>query len=218
MTDAHQRRLDKLDGEDVFIVDNTADFPKDSPGEKITKQIRPMMQEARTLDARLTAELGERRAAQEAKDSWRDKLLNLLRDYATGGKGLAGEIPGITAILKVPDNRNDQNLISAATAFFGATAPHTALFETVDLTADDHNNLITFRDAFIAAANEWESAVEQHAEAVGALDALFREMMSLSRKRSAIVKLKYRNNAGKLAAWTVASHLDRAPKPKPPTP
>jgi len=177
-----------------------------------------MPQEARTLDARLTVELGERHAAQEAKDSWRDKLLNLLRDFATGGKGLAGEIPRITAILKVPDNRNDQNLISAATAFFEATAPHIALFETFDLTGDDRNNLTVYRDAFIAAANEWESAVEQHAEAVGALDALFREMMSLSRKRSAIVKLKYRNNAGKLAAWTVASHLDRAPKkPTPPT-
>jgi hypothetical protein len=141
-----------------------------------------------------------------------------MRDFAIGGTSLAGEIPGITEILKVPDNRNDQNLISAATAFFDETAAHIALFETVDLTADDRNNLTIYRDAFIAAANEWESAVEQHAEAVGALDTLFREMMSLSRKRSAIVKLKYRNNPGKLAAWTVASHLDRAPKSKTPTP
>ena len=47
-----------------------------------------------------------------------------------------------------------------------------------------------------------------------ALDALFRDMMALSRKLSAIIKLKFRDNSGKLAAWTVASHLERPPKLK----
>jgi hypothetical protein len=82
---------------------------------------------------------------------------------------------------------------------------------------------------FSAARADWESAMEGHAEAAGAIDALFRDMMAQSRKRSAIVKIKYRDNPGKLAAWTVASHLESAPKrnsgegdstppPNPPTP
>ena len=33
-----------------------------------------------------------------------------------------------------------------------------------------------------------------------------------------IVRIKYANNVGKLAAWTTASHIERAPKPATPTP
>lgn len=212
MTDAQRRRIDKLQSEDVFMSDNAADFPANSAGDKVTALITPKMDEALVLDAKLTVELGERRAAQEAKDTARELLVNLLRDFAMGAIGIGSEVPGITAQFKVPDNRSDQNIIAAATAFFDASAPHIAKFGEVDLTEDDRNNLKTFRDDFSAARAEWESAVEEHAEAVGTLDALFREMMALSRKRSAIVKLKYKNNPGKRAAWEVASHLERPPK------
>lgn len=218
MTDAQRRRIEKLQREKVFVTDNAADFPKDSPGDKVSVQINPKMDEALALDARLTTELGERRAAQQEKDETRDELLNLLRDFSTASKGIGSEVPGIEAQCKVPTNRSDQNLIAAATAFFDAIAPHLAKFEELGMTAADHANLKIFRDAFTAARNDWESAVEQHAEAVGSLDALFRDMMLLSRKRSAIVKIKFKDNPGKLAAWEVASHLDRTPKPKPPTP
>ena len=213
MTDAQRRRIEKLQRESVFFGDNAADFPSDSPAEKVSALINPKMQQALVLDARLETELGERRAAQELKDDWRDRLLDLLRDYSTAAKGIDAEVPGITAQFKMPGNRSDQNLIAAATAFFEASQPHRLKFEEIGMSDSDRNNLIVFRDEFSAARNEWESAVEEHAEAVGALDALFREMISLSRKRSAIVKIKYKNNSGKLAAWEVASHLERPPKP-----
>ena len=97
-------------------------------------------------------------------------------------------------------------------------SPHAAKFEAAGLEEADRENLNTFRDNFTTARAEWESASEEHAEAVGTLDALFREMMALSAQRSALVKLKYRNNPGKLAAWTVASHLEAAPKRQQETP
>jgi len=42
--------------------------------------------------------------------------------------------------------------------------------------------------------------------------------MDNSRKLNAIVRIKYQNNASKLAAWTVAAHLDKAPQLKAPQP
>jgi hypothetical protein len=61
-----------------------------------------------------------------------------------------------------------------------------------------------------------------HAEATGGLNASFRKAMALSSKRDKRVRMKYRDNPAKLAAWTVASHLERTPKkatpPTPPTP
>lgn len=214
MTGAKRRRMDKLQREDVHMVDNAADFPADSAVDKITVLIRPKMAEALVLDAQLTQELGEKRAAQEAKDDSRDMLIDLMRDFAIGATALSDEIPGIAAQVRVPENRNYQSLIAAATSIHAVVAPHLDKFKDADLTAADHANLLVFRDKFTADRNEWESAVEEHAGVVGAHEALFREMMALSRKRSALVKLKYRNNPGKLAAWTVASHLDRAPVKK----
>ena len=214
MTDAQRRRMEKFDREKVFMSDNNAEFPVDSPGDKVSNLINTKIDEALALDADLTQELGERRAAQEAKDDSRDLLVDLLRDFATGAVAVGNEVPGITAQFKVPENRSDQNLIAAATAFFEASQPHLAKFAEVGISSADRDNLLTFRDNFANARAQWESAVEEHAGAVGALDALFRDLMALSRKLSAIIKLKFRDNSGKLAAWTVASHLDRPPKLK----
>ena len=212
MTDAQRRRMEKLQREKVFLTDNAADFPKDSPVDKVSVLINPKMDAVIANDAALTVELGEKRAAQEEKDAARDRLLELLRDFATGAIAIGDDVPGITAQFRVPVNRSDQNLIAAATAFYEASAPHADKFKDVGLENADRENLNTFRDDFATARSAWQSAAEEHAEAVGTLDALFREMMALSAKRSALVKLKYRNNPGKLAAWTVASHLDRAPQ------
>jgi hypothetical protein len=212
MTDAKRRRMEKLQHEDVHMVDNAADFPADSPVDKVTVVIRPKMAEALVLDARLTQEIGEKRAAQEAKDHSRDLLIDLLRAFATGATALNDEIPGIAAQVRVPTNRSDQNLIAAATAIHTVVEPHLEKFKDAGLTSTDHANLLIFRDDFTNDRNAWESAAEEHAGAVGALDAIFMQMMALSRKRSALVQLKYRDNPGKLAAWTVASHLEHPPK------
>lgn len=67
-----------------------------------------------------------------------------------------------------------------------------------------------------------DSGETQHAGASGGMTAAFRKAMELSAKRGKRIKMKYRNNPEKLAAWAVASHLDRAPKrstpPAPATP
>ncbi|MDQ2746234.1 MAG: hypothetical protein M3T96_03135, partial [Acidobacteriota bacterium] len=64
---------------------------------------------------------------------------------------------------------------------------------------------------------------EKHGAATGGMNAAFRQTMELSSRRDKRIRLKYRRNPAKLAAWEIASHLDRAPKgkggttPKPPT-
>lgn len=212
MTGAQRRRMEKLEREAVFFTDNAADFPANSPADKVSAEISPKQAQALDLDAKLTVESGERRAAQEAKDEKRDLLLDQLRDFATAAIGIGNEVPGLTAQFRVPTNRSDQNLIAAATAFFDASEAHKEKFAELGLDAGERNMLASLRDEFSAARAEWESAVVEHAGAGGDLDAVFRDMMALSRKRSAIVKIKYKDNPGKLAAWTVASHLERPPK------
>ncbi len=59
----------------------------------------------------------------------------------------------------------------------------------------------------------------EHVAATADTAAKIREGMIIVRVLDGIVKNKYANDPGKLAAWISASHVEKAPKkPVPPTP
>ncbi len=218
MNDAHRRRMDKLDRERVFVTDNIADFPKNSPVELVSVTINTKATNALSRDAVLVASLGDKSQAMSIKGDRRDNLLEAFREIVLGARAI-GEtsVPGITSKFKMPNPRTEQNLIATADAFHAETAALEQQFIDVGLDADFRAALIIAKNDFQSARDEADSAAEEHGEAVGALEALMREMMAHSRQRAAMVKLKHKNNPGKLAAWAIASHLENAPK-KPTTP
>ncbi len=222
MTGAHNRRMDKFNREAVFMADNAADFPGGSPTAALTTTIAANMTEILARDVALTSSFDDKNQTREIKGDARDHLIEKEEEIVTGAHAIGNTaVPGITAQFRMPESRSEPNLIAKATAMFDETAPPLEeMFIAADLSTKFRDELITARDAFQQAIADVESAVGHHAEAVGALSALFRATMELSRQRSALVELKYRTNPGKLAAWLVASHLEKAPKskPKPPTP
>ncbi len=221
MIDAHRRRMDKLDREAVFFTDNLVDF-KDPPAGPLTTAINGKMTAILGQDASLTSTFDDKGQKQEIKGNRRDDALNMFRSIIMGAKAIGDTaVPGITTLFRMPDPRTDQNIIAKATAMFNETAPFEADFVTVGLDANFRIQLTAARDAFQQARDDANSAAEGHGEAVGAIEQLFREVMAISRQRGALVLLKYHNNPGKLAAWAIASHLEKAPKAKtqtPPTP
>ena len=64
MTDAQRRRMEKFDREKVFMNDNAADFPADSPADKVSNQIYTKMDEV--LCARCRSDAGTRRTPRRA--------------------------------------------------------------------------------------------------------------------------------------------------------
>lgn len=216
MIAAHRRRTDKIQRENVMIDDNPADFPPESPVGVITVEINTKLEDFLQHDADLVSAHGDKLQAREIKDDTRDNLLEAFREIGLGAVAIGDRaVPGITARYIMPHPRTDQNLISSADAWFADTAPHEELFKTAGVNPNFRNNLIAAKDDFQQARDDADSADEKYGEAVGALDALMREIMELSRRRSALVKLKYKNNPGKLAAWAIASHLEKPPKRTP---
>lgn len=213
MNDAHRRRMDKIDRERVFVTDNAADFPKDSPVDLISETINTKATNVLARDADLAAAFGGKSQAMSIKGDRRDNLLEAFREIVLGARAIGNAaVPGITARFKMPEPRTEQNLLATADAFHADTAALEQQFIEVSLDADFRAALIIAKNDFQTARDEADSAAEEHGEAVGALDALMRELMAHSRQRSAMVKLKYKNNPGKLAAWAIASHLESAPK------
>jgi hypothetical protein len=214
MTDAHRRRKDKDDRERVFVADGAADFPAGSPVALISAIIDAKVAEVLVRDANLVSALGDKAQALNIKHDARDLLLEEDRQIVAGAAAIGNTaIPGITEKYKMPYPRTDQNLIADADAKYADTEAQEAQFIAVGVDPEFRKNLKDARDAFQLARDDSNSATEDHGEAVGAVEALWREISALSRQRSAMIKLKYRNNPGKLAAWAIASHLEHAPKP-----
>ena len=219
MIDAHRRRVDKFDRERVFITDNAADFPVGSTAHNISLELDTKVDLFLGQDADLVSSLGDKTQAMEIKGDARDNLLDAFREIILGAKAISDVVvPGITMKYKMPYPRTEQNLIASADAWFADLAPLEAQFVEVGLSATFRDDLIDAKEAFQQARDEADSALEEHGEAVGAMEAQMRELMALSRRRSALVKLMYKNNPGKLAAWEIASHLEQPPKAKAPTP
>ena len=166
-----------------------------------------------TQDAKLTSTDDDKDQKYELKGDARDALLVQLRTICLAAKAIGNAaVPGITTMFQMPEPRTDQNLIAKATAMFNETLPLNAQFMAVGLANDFRTVLSDSRDAFQARTGQADSATEGHGDAVGSIADLFRQTMELSRQRSALVRIKYMANPGKLAAWAIASHLDKAPK------
>jgi hypothetical protein len=117
-------------------------------------------------------------------------------------------------IFRLPRNRSGQNLIATAKSFVADAEPLEAKFVEYGLDEDfpeDFGDLIAEIETRTAQA---DTADDSRAEATGGLMDSIQKRSALSRKLDSIVKIKYRTNPAKLAAWAVASHLERDPNPK----
>lgn len=211
MNASQVRKTNKFNAEDAFVVDNVADFPKDSPVDLLTKEINVERQKILAFDAEQMSGFDDKAQAQAIYDERRDRLIDLLDEFVLGASIVEDEVEGTAAKFGNPYPRTDQKLIARATSYHDDSAAIETQLTDAGVRANGRALLITWRDEFQAAAASRDTATEHHAEATGGMLDSFRKAMVLSNRRDKRIRLKYRNNAAKLGAWTVASHLERAP-------
>ncbi|CAN5472993.1 hypothetical protein BH10ACI1_BH10ACI1_05170 [soil metagenome] len=215
MNDSQRRKFDKTDREDAFMIENTADFPTSTKGELLSVQINAERSAILAFDAQQTSGFDDKRQAQAIYDDLRDEAIDLIDKMVLAAQIVDDDLPGTAEKYKKPYPRNDQNIIAKLTSFHADSADKKAAFNDAEFTFSDRDRLLTVRDEFQQAGLTRDTSEERHAEATGGMTASFHNLMDLSRRRDKVVRMKYRNNAAKLAAWTVASHLDRAPNRAP---
>jgi hypothetical protein len=220
MNDSQTRKFDKFQRESTFMNDNAADFPLNTPGNKKAKELATLIAEIQTLDAAQTSGFDDQRQSHAVKDTAEDNLREDLEMINFAAKAFADEVPGAEEKFRLPRSQNEQVLLAKARSFLADAEPLEAKFIECGLPADFLADLLADITAFEQAAAAADSAGGAHSAATGALVDAFNRGMSLSRKLGSIVKIKHRDDVGKLAAWTTASHLERSPEkkvePKPP--
>ncbi len=209
-------KLDKYQRESAFMLDNAADFPKNSAGDKAAKAFGEVITRIQTL----AAAQGSRQANRnvEVKDDAMADLIKLCQQINRAGNALGEEIEGIEDLFRMPRKRSETVWMTTARAFYRDS-------EQFETPMQDYIKTPTFRAALQTVIDEAQQAItaadiadEQRGGATGGLTAAFREAGMLSRRLNAVVLNEYDDNPQKLAAWAIASHLEAAPKSSAPTP
>lgn len=214
MDAAQRRKFDRFEREEVFLQDNIADFPPASPGGKALAELSAVISEIRTLDAQQVSGTSSSRQHIGVKDEEVDALTQLIRNMNRAANAFEDEIPGSDLKFRLPRNRSEQNILATARAFRADAEPLKAKFIEYGLPDDFLDKLQALIEAVDERSAAADSAGEQRSGATGGLIDVIRKGMSISRRLDSIVRIKYENNAARLAAWTTASHLQQAPEKK----
>jgi hypothetical protein len=124
----------------------------------------------------------------------------------------AGKVLGVEEKFPYPPRKNDEQLLQMAGVYATNALPLKAQLIAHELPADFLEDLAADKAAFQSASAERGNAVGDHISARQELDDALGRGVELVRKLTGLMKVKYANNAGKLAEWTAATHIERAPR------
>lgn len=218
LNDVERRKQDRLDREDAFIRENAADFPDDSDVGLLTAEINIERSKILAFDAAQESGHADKRSARTIYEQKRDEVVELLDLAELAAEIVEDDIPGTAARFKNRYPRPDHVLVARCTQFYADSENIKNQMDAAGFIKVKRDRLPLVRDEFNQAAVAYDTGEERRAEAKGGIREAFRRSMELSKRRDKRVRMKYRNNPAKLAAWTIASHLDRAPKRKPNAP
>lgn len=212
MDDREQKRKATFLRVKVFMADNSAKFPAGSIAAVKMVELSEIIDLLDELGGDQAAGLSESRFSFAGKNTSRENVREDLSDIARTARSMNYQFPDIAEKFRMPRGNNDAQLLAAARSFLAEATLRKDDFIAYGMPADFLEDLKADIEAFEEALNMTGSAIDSHVEATAAIDEAIRKGMIILRILSGIVKNVFRNDAGKLAAWTSASHIEKAPK------
>lgn len=212
MEDREQRKLDRAERQAAYMAANAADYVANSPGARVAALMVADIVAVRDLAAGQTGGASERSQHVNSKRDDLDDLKELMRLLDRAGDALEDEFSGIENLFGLPRNRNEHSILAAAQAQYEASAQYEAALIEYDLPAAFRAEMRDLMDDINAANQAADASGTAGAGSTGGLKATIERLNQNSKKLDNINHNKLRNDPAKLAAWIVASHLERAPK------
>ena len=214
MNDSDRRRYEMQVRANQFGVDNAGDFT----GIGTTKfgELGTLVNDVESKSSAQQSGFGEAAQQFEVKDTCRENLRDEMSDISRTAKSMEYAFDGISDKFRFQRNMPDAAMLAKARAFYDESLPYEADFIAYGLDTDFRKDLKYAADAFEASFSNTASATAEHVAATADEAAKVREGMVIVRILDGIVKNKYANDPGKLAAWLSASHVEKAPKKKTP--
>lgn len=197
-------------------VDNAADFT----GIATTNfaNLKTLVDDVEATSAAQQSGFGEAAQQFEVKDTCRENLRDIMSDMSRTSKSMEYAFDGISDKFAFQRNMPDAAMLAKARAFHSESAAYEADFIAYGMDPDFRKDLNNAADAFEASFSNTASATAEHVQATADEAAKVRQGMIIVRILDGIVRNVYANDPGKLAAWFSASHVEKSPKKKTPTP
>ena len=212
------RKFDRDERQIAFMDANAALYPEGSPGAAVADLMRPDILLVRQYMAGQISGVEERSMHIEEKQDDLEELQEVMTEMDNASIFLADRFPGIENVFGVPRNRSERSILAAARAQYDLSEQYEASMKPLMPERPD------FRAEMLALINsidETNAAADvsggQSVGSTGGLKAALARLDKNSKKLDAVNRNKFRSNPVKLAEWLTASHLERAPKPKPGT-
>ncbi len=210
MNDSDRRRYEALVRVKQFGIDNAADFT----GIATTKfaEVGSNADQAEAKSGAQQAGFGLSALQFNVKDTAREDLREDMSAIARTARSMEYAFDGISELFRFNRNLTDEKLLARARAFASAAVARQADFIAYGLPATFIADLTAAADAFEATFAAAASATAEQVAATAESAAFIREGMIAKRILDGIVRNRYADDPGKLAAWLSASHVEKAAK------
>jgi hypothetical protein len=213
MTKRERLRYDMFIRIVQFIKDNIADFPAGVVAAQLAV-LTAIIDRLQVLLGEQSAGLSEARFGFSSKGTARENLRLILVEIAETARSMVYEFPGIELKFRMFYNNNDADMLGKARAFLTEATPLEANFVHYGMDEDFLTELQEAIDDFEGSLGTPATAIDSHVEATEEIGEEIRKGMIALRTVNGPIKNKYRNDAGKLAAWLSASHIENIAKKK----
>lgn len=218
MNDNNRRRWEMLVRASQFGIDNAVDFPALTVGGVRFTSVTAKANVAEAKSAQQQASFGSSAQEIEVKDTIRENLREQMSAISRTARGMQYEHDGIEDLFRFQRNLTDEALLAKGRAFHSESAAYNADFIAYGLNANFRLALDEEANAFEASFAAAATAKAEQVAATADIAATIREGMIDVRVLDPVVRNKYADNPGKLAAWLSASHVQAAPSPADPPP
>jgi len=212
MNDSERRRYECFLRIKQFGIDNAADFAAIPVAVTNFGVITTEVDFLDEQGAEQQEGFGDARGATDVKGTARENLREELSDIARTARSMEYQFDGISDRFRMPRNSSDQTLLATGRAWVDEATPIVADFVAYGMAATFVTDLTAACDAFEATFGPQASAIDDHVEATADIGESVRRGMVARRILDGIVRNVYKNDPGKLAAWTSASHIEKPPK------
>jgi hypothetical protein len=213
MRDVERRRFEMFVRVRDFGATLAASFAAGSRGSELFATLDGVVEELETQAAAQSSGASAGAQGTVSRAEAREELREDLEAISHTARAIPFDTPGLQERFRLPrGNRNDQQLLTTARAFASDAAPHKAEFIRHEMPANFLEDLDADIEAFESAITDQNRNRVARVSATEAIDAAITRGVEAVRQLDAIVRNKFRNDAATLAAWTSASHTERAPR------
>jgi hypothetical protein len=211
MNDSQVRVLDASQRVRAVAAARSTDFPAASRQAELVSLLDTAIKQVEELAAKQISAILDGQKSVEQKKAAIKSLLALLRAINQTARSINEQFPGLADQFKMPRDI-EQDILNRARAFITNATPIATEFTTRCLPATFPADLQAAIEAVEAAGTHKANALAAQTAATAGLAAAIKRLLSIQRELNAIMRNLYSQDPASLAAWTTASHIQRAPK------